>query len=154
MTESAIQRAEVFLRFSRRSLVSMLVVVLVLGATAMSLMLSSPGAVGRAANLVWWLLPVAVAAMITIAIAVARRRWNPHSPEVQMVMDEELRRTNLYRASRLALIVTLAIQWPLAIAFSAIRWLPGDRTAMVMAASTITFGLVTLITSFLVFDRD
>ena len=71
-----------------------------------------------------------------------------------MVLDEELRRTNLYRASRLALIATLAIQWPMAIAFSAIRWLPAERMAMVMAASTITFGLITLVTSFLVFDRD
>jgi hypothetical protein len=154
MTESAIHRAEVFLRFSRRSLVSMLAVVLVLGGTALSLMLSPPGAVGRAANLIWWLIPVAIAAMITLAVGVGRRRWNPDAPEVQMVLDEELRRTNLYRASRLALIATLAMQWPMAMAFAAIRWLPGDRMAMVMAASTITFGLVTLITSFLVFDRD
>ena len=154
MAESAIHEAEVFLRFSRRSLVSMLVVVIVLGGTALSLMLSPKGAIGRASNLVWWLIPVAVAAIITIAIAIGRRRWSPDAPEVQMVMDEELRRTNMHRASRLALIATLAIQWPMAMAFSAIRWLPGDRMAMVMAASTITFGLVTLITSFLVFDRD
>ncbi len=154
MAESAIQRAEVFLRFSRRSLVSMLVVVLVLGGTALSLMLSPPGAVGRAGNLVWWLIPVAVAAIITIGIAAGRRRWNADAPEVQMVLNEELRRTSMLRASRLALIATLAIQWPMAMAFSAIRWLPADRMAMVMAASTITFGLITLITSFLVFDRD
>ena len=154
MAESAIHQAEVFLRFSRRSLVSMLVVVVLLGGTALSLMLSPPGAVGRAANLVWWLIPVAIAAFITIAIAIGRRRWNPDAPEVQMVMDEELRRANMLRASRLTLIAVLAIQWPLAIGFSTMTWLNGERMAMAMSASTITLGLALLIVLFLVFDRD
>ncbi len=154
MTESAIHPAEVFRRFSRQSLVSMLVVVIVLGGTALSLMLAPPGAVGRAANLVWWLIPVAIAAFITIAIAIGRRRWNPDAPEVQMVMDEELRRANMLRASRVTLIAVLAIQWPLAIGLSTITWLNGERMAMVMSASTITLGLALLIILFLIFDRD
>jgi hypothetical protein len=154
MAESAIQRTEVFLQFSRKSLTAMLVVVLVLGGTALSLMLAPVGAVGRASNLMWWLLPVALAAAIAIVIGLRGRRWSSEAREVQIVMEDELRRTNMLRASRVTLITVLAMQWPMAIAFSMIRWLPGERMAMVMAATTITAGLALLITLFLVFDRD
>jgi len=154
MTESAIQRTEVFLRFSRRSLFAMLIVVTVLGATALSLMLAPPGAIGRASNLGWWLLPVVVAAVIAVAISVQSRRWNADAPEVQIVMEDELRRANMLRASRLTLIAMLAIQWPMALAYSRITWLPGERMAMIMATSTITLGLMTLLVLFLIFDRD
>lgn len=154
MTESPIHPAEDFLRFSRKSMFAMLVVVIVLGATALSLMLSPPGAVGRASNLGWWLIPVVVAAVIAVATSVRARAWNRDSPEVKMVMEEELRRTNMLRASRFTLIAVLAIQWPMAMAFSTITWLRGERMAMVMAASTITLGLITLIALFLIFDRE
>lgn len=154
MNEPATHPTDVFLRFSRGSMIAMLVVVVVLGATALSLMLAPVGAVGRASNLAWWLIPVVVAAAIAVQTSVRSRRWDSSAPEVQLVLQDELRRTNMYRASRLALIVVLAIQWPMAIGYSAIRWLPGERMAMIMAASTITLGLVLLIALFLVFDRD
>ena len=154
MAESAIQPTEVFLQFSRKSLTAMLVVVVVLGGTALSLMLAPQGAIGRASNLVWWLIPVVVAAAIAVAVGMRGRRWPANAREVQIVMEDELRRANMLRASRATLIAVLALQWPMAMAFSMIRWLPGERMAMVMATSTITIGLALLIALFLAFDRD
>jgi hypothetical protein len=154
MTEPATHPTDAFFRFSRGSLIAMLVVVLVLGATALSLMLAPVGAIGRASNLGWWLIPVVVAGVIAVQTSVRSRRWNPHAPEVQAVMQDELRQANLLRASRLTLIAVLAGQWPLAMGLSTISWLNGERMAMVMSASTITLGLALLITLFLVFDRD
>ena len=134
-------------------MVIMLPVVVILGGTALSLMLAPAGAIGRASNLGWWLIPVVVAAVIAAGNAMRRRRWSPNAPEVQTVMEDELRRANMLKASRGTLITVLAL-WPMAMGFSRIEWLPGERMAMIMAATTITIGLGLLISLFLFFDRD
>jgi hypothetical protein len=154
MNEHANHPSDVFLRFSRRSMLATLIVVAILGGTTLTLMLAPQGAIGRASNLGWWLIPVLVAAAIAVQTSVRRRRWSGDARAVEMVMQDELRRTNMDRAFRIALIATLGLQWPLAIAVSTIAWLNGERAAMIMAASTITVGLLTLIASFLLFDRE
>lgn len=153
MEEPLVDRSERFLHFSQRSLVALLVVVVVLGATALSLMLSPPGAVASSANLAWWLLPVAIAALVAVPMSLQRRRWTEDAPEVKAVMQDEWRRMNRDRASRSSLIVVLVAQWPLGLAFGFLD-LPQPRVAFAMAAATITLGLVTWITLFLYLDRD
>ncbi|HVR40812.1 MAG TPA: hypothetical protein VMU84_17100 [Thermoanaerobaculia bacterium] len=146
---------EMFLRFSRRSMFAMLVVVAVLGATAIALVLSPAGAVSRSVGRIGWMIPIAIVILVTATQGTLRgRRWSPDSPEVKLVMEDEFRRTNMLRAARIALIVVLVAEWPLALLFGFLTQLPTPRAAMVMAAATVTLGLLTQITLFLFFDRD
>jgi hypothetical protein len=146
---------EVLERFSRRSMVALLFVVAILGATALALILSPAGAVGRSAARVAWLIPIA----IVIAAGATQgslkgRRWNPASPEVTAIMQDEWRRANMDRAFRFALITVLAAQWPLGMLIGVMGGVPSVRTAMAMAAASITLGLMTLIALFLFFGRE
>jgi hypothetical protein len=155
MDESNENSLEIFERFSRRSMVTLLFVVAILGGTALALILSPAGAVGRSAARASWLIPVA----IVIAVAAAQsslkgRRWNAASPEVAAIMQDEWRRTNMDRASRFSLIVVLAAQWPLGILIGVMGGVPSMRTAMAMAAASMTLGLMTLIALFLFFGRE
>lgn len=147
-------RSEQALRFSRHYLIALLIVVVVLGATGLSLMLSPPGAVRNHENLVWWLTPVVLAVTVALLISLRRRRWPSDSPEVRAVAQDEWRRKNADRASRTALIVVLAAQWPLGLILGFLQRLPPARAAMAMATSTITIGLLTMIGLFLIFDRE
>lgn len=155
MTPPNENSVEVLQRFSRRSMVVLLFVVALLGGTGLALVLSPEGAVGRSANRAAWLIPVAIVITVTALQTTLRgRRWNPDSPEVRTIMQDEWRRTNMDRASRISLIVVLAAQWPLGISIGLLGNLPALRTAMAMAAASITLGLVTVITLFLFFDRE
>lgn len=131
----------------------MLLVVLMLGTAALSLMLSPTHAAWRlAANASLAVVAVVVAAAISLALG--RRSWHHDAPEVHAVLSDELRQTNLQRASRIAFNAVLIAQWPLAMLLGFASNLSSDRTAMAMAAITITLGLVTFLSLFLVFDRD
>lgn len=155
MPESTEYPSELFLRFTRRNMKALLFVVIILGGAALSLMLSGPGMIRRAENLQWWLLPIFVALFVAIPVSLQARRWRPDSPEVKMVMEDEFRRTNMDRASRVSLIVVLLAQWPLVFLFGFLRPdLPQPRSSMAMAAATIVLGLVTLISLFLYLDRE
>lgn len=152
MTEPADDRTELFLRFSRQNMIASLVIVLVLGGSALSLMLAPTRAVWRSAAQAS-LITVPIVIAVAVAMSLRRRRWASDAREVRLIMQDELRRTNMLRASRAALIVVLIAQWPLAMMLGFLTHLP-PRGAMAMAASTITLGLVTLITLFLFFDRE
>jgi hypothetical protein len=146
---------EILERFSRRSMVTLFFVVAVLGGTALAVIISPEGAVGRSAARGAWLVPMA----IVIAVAVTQsslkgRRWNPASPEVAAIMQDEWRRTTLDRAFRFSLIAVLAAQWPLGLLIGIFGGLPALRTAMAMAAASMTLGLMTLIALFLFFGRE
>ena len=146
---------EVFQRFSRRSMVALLFVIAILGGTALALILSPQGAVGRAANRMMWLIPVAIVIVVAaVQTSLKGARWDPKSAEVKTVMEDEWRRASMDRASRIALIVVVAAQWPLAMLLGFVAALPAHRTAMAMAAASMTVGLVTLIALFLAFERQ
>ncbi len=110
-------------------MIVLLFVVAILGGTGLALILSPDGSVGRSAARAAWLIPIAIAiATAAVQTSLKGRRWNPDSPEVKTILQDEFRRTNMDRAARISLIVVLAAQWPL--------------------------GLLTLITLFLFFDRE
>jgi len=153
VTASTKHPSERFLRFSRRSMIATLFVVAVLGATGLSLTLSPRGAVADPSNLVWWLLPVVVAALVAVITSVQGRRWDLDAPEVSVIQDDEWRRTNLNRAFQGALIVVLVAEWPLGLLLGLSARAEPVRIAMAMATATITLGLAALITLFLYFDR-
>ena len=155
MADNASNRAELLLRFSRRSMIVLLFVVVVLGGVALSLMLSPAGAVGNRANLASWLMPVAIVIIVgALQTSLRGQRWDPSSPEVKAILQDEWRQANIARASRAALIAVLILQWPLALALGFLARLSPPRMAMAMAASTMTLGLVTLISLLLYFDRE
>ena len=146
---------EVLERFSRRSMVTLLFVVALLGGTALALILSPAGAVGRSAERALWLIPLVMAiAFAAVQTSLKGRRWDPASPEVTAIMQDEWRRTNMDRAFRFSLIVVLAAQWPLGMLIGVMAGVPSIRTAMAMAAASITLGLMTLIALFLFFGRE
>lgn len=153
MTVPADDRTELFLRFSRQNMIASLVIVFVLGGSALSLMLAPTRAVWRSAARAS-LISVPMVIAVAVAMSLRRRRWAPEAPEVRVALQDELRRTNMLRASRAALIIVLIAQWPLAMMLGSLTHLLPPRGAMAMAASTITLGLVTLITLFLFFDRE
>jgi hypothetical protein len=102
-----------------------------------------------------WLIPVAMVIVVgAVQTSLKGRRWDPKSPEVRTVMEDEWRRASMDRASRIALIVVVAAQWPLAMLLGFVATLPADRTAMAMAAASMTLGLLTLIALFLAFERQ
>jgi hypothetical protein len=155
MDETNGSSLEIFERFSRRSMVTLFFVVTILGGTALALILSPGGAIGRSAARAAWLIPIAiVVAGAAVQSSLKGRRWNPASPEVEAIMQDEWRRTNMDRASRFALIVLLAAQWPLGMLIGVMGGVPSVRTAMAMAAASMTLGLMTLIALFLFFGRE
>jgi uncharacterized membrane protein len=155
MNQASEHPVEVFQRFSRRSMVALLFVIAILGGTALALILSPEGAVGRAATRMMWLIPVAMVIVVAaVQTTLKGRRWDPKSAEVKTVMEDEWRRASMDRASRIALIVVVAAQWPLAMLLGFVATLPAQRTAMAMAAASMTLGLLTLIALFLAFERQ
>jgi hypothetical protein len=153
MNERTDDRSELFLRFSRRSMIALLGIVVLLGASALSLMLSPSHAFFRVASQAS-LAAVAAVIMLAVPISIWRRRWSDASPDVEVVLQDEWRRTNMERATRAALIVILTVQYPLVLVFGFLMQLPAPRGAFAMAAATVTLGLATFMTLFLIFDRD
>ena len=155
MAEPNDNPVESLVRFSRRSLASMLVFVLVLGATALAMTLWPEGAASRFMARASWIVPVAIVILAAALRGTLRgRRWDPRSPEAKAILDDELRQASLNRASRLALTSLLIVQLPMALLLGVLAELPGTRTALAMAEATITFGMVTFISLFLYFDRE
>lgn len=153
MTEPTVDRSDLFLRFTRQNMIVLLVLVVLLGASGLSLMLAPTHAVWLSAARVS-LITVGIVIAVAVAMSLRRARWAPDAPEVRAVMQDEFRRTNMARASRVTLIVVLVAQWPLAMVLGSLTHLGPPRGAMAMAASTIILGLATLITVFLFFDRE
>lgn len=151
MTESDSLSPDRLDRLNRRSLLATLFVVLVLGATALGLILGLAPVRG---NLGWWLLPVGLAAAVTLPLSRLGRRWRRDPAAVAIHERDEWRLACLARATRVTLIVVLAVQWPLGLVLGSLGRLPPPRGAMGMAAATITLGLGLLIALFLWFDRE
>jgi hypothetical protein len=142
-------KTEAVSRIARRNLYIVLFMVLVLGGTLLSGVLWPESAFSQWPSRAPWLIPMGI---IFLAGATGVGvRWRPDSPDVQAVLTDEWRQQNLSRAIRIAFVLVLAAQVPQALLFSD---LPPLRAAMGMAVMTITVALATLITLFLLFDRD
>jgi hypothetical protein len=154
MSERASDSVERFFRFSRKSMVALLFIVLLVGVTGIVLTTWPRQVIPLATSRGALLIPVAVAIVLGAQRARLGRRWSPQSPEVKIVMHDEFRRANLDRSARLALIVVLIAQYPLALVYGILSRLPAPQLAFGMFFSTITIGLTTLISLFLYFDRE
>jgi len=153
MSEPVVERSEMFLRFSRRKMTALFVVVIVIGAVGLALMLLPVGPTWRSIARTS-LIPVALAIVVVVQMSLRGRRWAADSPEVRLAMQDEWQRTNMDRATRAALITVLLIQWPLALLLGFFVQVPPPRASMAMGMATITIGLATQLALFLYFDRD
>jgi hypothetical protein len=142
-------QAELILRLARRNLFIVLIGLLLISATLLSNVFRPDAAFSRWPSTMPWLLPVAI--VIFFATSMGRGRLNPKSAELQAVLGDEWRQVNLTRAMRIAFFVVLIAQVPQAFLF---LQLPVLRAVMGMAVATITVAMTTLITLFLIFDRD
>jgi len=155
MTEPTDNPSESLVRFSRLSMSTMLVIVLILGATTLAMTLWAEGAASRFMAHASWVFPVAIVLLgVALRATLRGRRFDPRSPEAKAILNDELRQTSLNRASRAALIIVLIAQLPLGLLFGMLAQLPSARTAMAMAEATITLGMATFISLFLFFDRE
>jgi hypothetical protein len=152
MSESEETRAERYQRFSQGSMIVTLVLVLVLGSICVG-MAFEPHAASRWMARSGWMLAVAIAiAVVTLRAATLRGdRWNPRAPEARAILHDEWRRTSMDRAMRVAFVVVIGAQVPLALL---LIHLPSPRAVTAMAAATATLGLATFIALHLFLSRQ
>ncbi len=155
MTQTSDDASEQLVRFSRRSMGTLLVIVLAFGAVTLAMTLWPEGATSRFMARASVYIPVAIAILFAAWRGALRgRHWDPRSREAKAILNDELRQTGLNRASRAALIVVLVAQLPLALLFGILAPMPALRTGLAMSEATITLGMATFIALFLFFDRE
>jgi hypothetical protein len=142
-------RSEKYLRFSRRSMTVLLLLVVAVGAVCVAMAFQPVSPAWSRALPPLWIVAVVIAAGLQRTLG--GERWDERIPEVRAIVEDEWRRGNMDRARRAAFVVVLAAQLPLALLLGA---LPPMRAVMAMASATVSLGLATLLALFLYFDRD
>ena len=151
MTLAPDSRADRYLRYSRRGMVVVLALAVLVGALTLAVTLDPQGSIARGLPRLTLVVPIAIALIAGGLHATLRGdRWDPRAPEAQALLGDEWRQQTMARAMRGAFGVVLAAQAPLAV------WLagrPGPGNVVAMAIVTMMLGLAALCTLFLVFDR-
>ena len=144
-------RADRYQRYSRRGMVVLLGLAVLVGAVTLAATLDPDGSIARGLPRAVVMVPIAMA-LIGGALTTTLRgdRWDPRAPEAQALLGDEWRRQIMARAIRSAFVVVLVAQAPLALWLSG-RPSPGNVVAM--AIVTMTLGLATLCAHFLISDR-
>lgn len=142
-------RIERVLAASRRGLMIVLAMVLIAAATLLAHALRPESLLANWPARAPWMVPVAIV-VLAAAMGTSQRKMRD-SGELQTVLEDEFRQANLARAQRLALVTVIAAQVPLSLL--ALSDLGTAAAVSVMAVTTVTAGMVTLIVSFLYFDR-
>lgn len=147
-------RLERLLRTNRRSLIAVLIMILVAAATLIAHALVPGSLLSDWPSKAPWLIPVGIVLFAGFAVQARRRAVAPAEASALMetVINDEYRQANLARAQRIALVVVLIAQLPLAAL--ALSGLSASAAVTVMATTTVTLGMATTIVSFLLFDRD
>ncbi|HVQ54496.1 MAG TPA: hypothetical protein VMT25_04915 [Thermoanaerobaculia bacterium] len=155
MTALADNSSELLVRFSRRSMAAMLIIVPGFGAMALAMTLWPDGAASRFTAQAGWVYPIAIVLLAAFLRATLRgKSWDPRSPEAKAILNDELRQDSMNRSARAALIAVLVAQVPLALLLGTLPQASPTRTALAMAEATITLGMVTFIALFLFLDRE
>ena len=153
-TQSTANPSQILVRLSRRGMFAMLALVLVLGGTFLGQTLWPDAAASRWVEKSSWIITLAaVLLFLAVQWPLRGRRFDPRSPEMKVILRDELRQSSLNRAARAALIAGLVAQFPLALLFMLAR-LSAKQALLAMAESTILVGMVTFIALFLLFDRE
>lgn len=153
-TQSTENPSQILVRMSRRGLFAMLAMVLVLGGIFLGQTVWPEAAASRWVEKSSWIIALAtVLLFLAVQWPLRGRRFDPRSPEMKVILRDELRQSSLNRAARAALIAGLVAQFPLALLFMLAR-LSAKQALLAMAESTILVGMVTFITLCLFFDRE
>jgi hypothetical protein len=151
MTLAPASRTDRYQRYSRRGMLVVLALAVLVGALTLAVTLDPDGGVARGLPRFVVVVPVAIALIAGGLYSTLRGdRWDPRSPEAQALLGDEWRQQTMARAMRGAFGVVLAAQAPLAV------WLasrPAPNNVIAMAIVTMSLGLAALCTLFLVFDR-
>lgn len=148
MADSAVTGLDRYLRFARRSMFLLLIVVLTLGSLCIAFAFRPDDPMLVSASR---LIPIFIAILYTgLAVFARRSGLRTGSSESAAALRDEWRQTVLARATRVAFLVLLVVQLPLAFCFTS---LPVLRALLAMAVSTITIALVTFAGTYLVLDR-
>jgi len=133
-------------------MVALFIITLVVGGLCLTMALR-PGDTPRWMTSLVALLPTAIAiGVVTLQRTTLRGdRWDPKSPEVQGVLQDEWRRVSMDRAIRVAFFVILIAQIPIGLLVAP---LPSLRAVMAMATTTLTLGMATFLGLFLFFSRQ
>lgn len=142
-------RTETYLRFSRRSVFLVLAMTLAAGSTFVATALWPDGAFSHWMGSAFAVMPVILATLFLTAMR--KRGFHPGAPEVKAVRDDEWRQANMDRALRVAFVVVLLAQLPLAVCFA---HLPTTRALFGLGGSTMALGIAVLASAFLFYDRD
>jgi hypothetical protein len=147
---TTINETEELTRLSRRSLWTMLVLVLLFGAWgALSIGLGGPEGKAFAAR---FSVPLPLFIVIA-AIALKPKkglRIDPAAPATKAFWKDELRQASLNVACRNGFLAVLLVQPVLALGST---WLPPAHPAALMACLTLTTGAAVAIASMLYYDR-
>ncbi len=149
MTKSTEPRSEKYLRFSRRGMTVLLLLVIAVGGVGLTMAVRPQSPTWPRAVPALWIVAVVIA--VSLQRTLGGERWDPRLPEVRAIVADEWRQRNMDRARRIAFAVVLGAQVPLGLLLAG---LPPLRAVMAMATATITLGLATMLGLFLYFDRD
>jgi hypothetical protein len=150
MSSNDSERAELLLRTSRRALLVVLGLVLFVAATLIAHVIRPGSLLADWASRMGWLFPFVVVGVYLLLNLPRQRPFRADDPEVKTMLKDEFRQVNLARAQRIALIVVLVAQMPLAFFLSG---LTAAGAVTVMGVATVAIAIATLIISFLYFDR-
>lgn len=143
---------ELLLTISRRAFVLLLIAFLWLGSTCLAIAFFPETIFARWPMRAPLVFPFALAVGWAGLRATLRKdRWNPRRTEVEMVMQDEFRQSNLLRAQRAAFIAVLLLQIPLALTLLNV---PTTRALIGMAGVTMNFGGAVVAAAFLYLDRE
>ena len=155
MTALADNSSELLVRFSRRSMAALLVIVPGFGVMALAMTLWPEGPASRLMAQAAWVYPIAIVFLGAALRATLRgKSWDPRSPEAKAILNDELRQDSMNRSARAALIAVLVAQLPLALLFGTLPQASAIRTALAMAEASITLGMAIFIALFLFLDRE
>jgi hypothetical protein len=138
-----------YLRFARRSMFLLLIVALTLGSLGIGFAFRPDDPMLLSASR---MIPIVIAILGAGLAGFARRSGlRVGSSESETALRDEWRQTILARAFRVAFLILVIVQVPLAFCFTS---LPVLRALLAMAVSTITIAVVTFAGTYLVLDRN
>jgi len=156
MKDEVDSRSERYLRYSRRGMAAVLAISVLSGGSLLTVVLKPEGVFASLMPRISALIPIAIALVAGMLVATLRGdRWDPKAPEARAILDDEWRRASMDRAIRVAFVVILVAQVPLA--FWLAFWLASVRSPrgiLALSTTTMTLGLAVLAGCFLYFDRD
>jgi hypothetical protein len=149
MSQATSSGLEAMVTWSRRSIWCAVCVALFLGAVGIALGISASPELVAMAGMGMKALPIFIV-IIVVALLSSRRRIGASSELTRTMQNDELRLAALTRAYRNGFCATLGAQVLVALT---LQWWPVPNPLLLLLCITSCSGIVTLLVSFLYYDR-